>query len=148
MNLIELLQKVGVENVEVQPLNECVTNIVARKGGVHLVTFPTHQLTCRDVMVPDQSQKIGLVVWIPRTRMVAMNHQELVGKEIVYISRSGRKYDAVITAIPENPGHACCDLPTVSLEFRDERGKLVRKGRVLPVAASSFGTKAWKLHPL
>jgi hypothetical protein len=69
MSIIELLQQVGVENVDVQPLNECVTNAVAKKDGVHLITFPTHKLTCRDVMLPDQSQMVGLVVWIPRDKI-------------------------------------------------------------------------------
>jgi len=57
----------------------------------------------------------------------------LIGKEVQYKSRSGKGYKAVITNIPVNPWHGeKVSLPTVSLEFRDERGKLVRKERVLP----------------
>lgn len=55
-----------------------------------------------------------------------------VGDEIIYISESGRKYDAVVTDIPDRPWHDNSRLPTVSLEFRDLRNKLIRKDRVLP----------------
>jgi hypothetical protein len=56
----------------------------------------------------------------------------VVGESVTYISRSGRSYEAQVTAIPVNPWHGYSPLPTVALEFRDERGKLVRKERVIP----------------
>lgn len=56
----------------------------------------------------------------------------LVGSNVLYISGSGYAYEATVVGIPENPGHACCPDPTVSLEFRDGHGTLVRKERVLP----------------
>lgn len=55
-----------------------------------------------------------------------------VGEAVTYISASGRQWKAVVTTIPENPWHGFTDLPTVSLQFRNERNKLVRKVRVLP----------------
>jgi hypothetical protein len=57
---------------------------------------------------------------------------ELVGTTVRYISESGKTYNALVTAIPKNPGHGPGRLPTISLEFRDERNKLVRKQRVTP----------------
>ena len=54
------------------------------------------------------------------------------GTRVLYVSSSGRRYDAVVDAIPENPWHEYTKLPTVALSFRNERGKLVRKARVLP----------------
>lgn len=69
--------------------------------------------------------------------------QELVGKEVVYVSGSGREYKSVITAIPSRPMHGKHHLPTVSLEFRDERNKLVRKERVLPDGIG-YKRKIWK----
>ena len=59
------------------------------------------------------------------------NDISIIGKKVKYWSRSGKVYEALITDLPINPYHKNC-LPTVSLEFRDERGKLVRKDRVLP----------------
>ena len=62
----------------------------------------------------------------PKHRMIP------VGTVVTYISSSKKEYDATVDAIPENPWHAYSILPTVSLSFRDERGKLVRKRRVCP----------------
>ena len=58
--------------------------------------------------------------------------EEWVGKEVRYFSGSGREYVATVDAIPKNPGHGYSPLPTVSLSFRNERNKLVRKARVVP----------------
>lgn len=55
-----------------------------------------------------------------------------VGDRVVYTSASGHRYDGTVDAIPNNPGHAYTPFPTVSLSFRDERNKLIRKSRVLP----------------
>jgi len=60
----------------------------------------------------------------------------MIGKTVTYVSGSGKRWTAVITAIPENAYHAegsgYGGLPTVSLEFRNERGKLIRRPAVLP----------------
>lgn len=55
-----------------------------------------------------------------------------IGKCVTYVSRSGHEYKATVTAIPIHPKHGYIDFPTVSLEFRNQRGKLVRKPSVLP----------------
>jgi len=67
-----------------------------------------------------------------------------IGAEVSYTSASGKTYLAVVTGIPENPWHQDSSLPTVSLEFRDERGKLIRKTRVLPMEGSLFRKQTWK----
>lgn len=67
----------------------------------------------------------------------------LVGMKVVYRSRSGREYQATITEIPENPWHGYTDRPTVALEFRDQRGKLIRKPRVLPRQDPYHRTMVW-----
>jgi len=61
----------------------------------------------------------------------------LIGKHVIYVSASKKEYVAKIVAIPPNPGHKYTCFPTVSLEFRDERGKLVRKERVVPEYAEN-----------
>lgn len=53
------------------------------------------------------------------------------GRIVIYTSTSGKKYEAT-ASLPEKPWHEYTTLPTLKLEFRDERGKLVRKARVLP----------------
>lgn len=68
----------------------------------------------------------------------------IVGTTVLYVSSSGKEYEATVVGIPENPGHACCSDPTVSLEFKDERGKRVYKARVLPLEASSIKRQVWK----
>lgn len=59
---------------------------------------------------------------------------ELVGQSVTYVSESGREWEALVTATHDNgyknpKGNT---LPLVCLEFRNERGKLIRKHRVLP----------------
>lgn len=61
-----------------------------------------------------------------------MKFEELIGKRVIYTSGSGKEYEAFVTMIPSRPEHAYSPLPTVSLEFRDNRNKLVRKERVIP----------------
>lgn len=65
----------------------------------------------------------------------------LVGATVIYVSMSGRAYDALVEALPENPWHAWTTLPTVTLSFRDERRKLVRKSRVMPFEDGRSGDR-------
>ncbi len=63
-----------------------------------------------------------------------MNYDKWIGREVDYISGSGRHYVAIVTSIPENPDHYYTDLPTVNLIFEnaDRPGKYIKKRRVLP----------------
>jgi len=65
-------------------------------------------------------------------------------EDVWYISSSGNKYRAIITGVPNNPKHEGTDLLTLSLEFRDVRGKLVRKERVLPECVSNIKEQVWR----
>lgn len=65
-----------------------------------------------------------------------------IGKRVTYVSGSGRTYSALVTGLPENPHHGYSDLPGVLLEFRNERGKLVRK-HAIP-EGHSFTTQVWR----
>jgi hypothetical protein len=76
-----------------------------------------------------------------------------VGSNVVYLSESGREWPAVVTAIHPN-GHKNpkgVTLPCVSLEFRNERNRLVRKKEVLPFgwaywcSQTNFYRQVWKL---
>lgn len=69
---------------------------------------------------------------------------DLIGLEVIYTSLSNRDYDAVIYALPKYPYHGEGQLPTVSLEYRDERGKLKRRERCLHVECCSGKTQKWK----
>jgi hypothetical protein len=69
--------------------------------------------------------------------------KNLIGKTVRYISKSGKSYEATIIKIPVNPYHQNSKYPTVSLEFRNEIGKLVRKERVLPIDVSIHKTQVW-----
>lgn len=74
------------------------------------------------------------------------------GERIIYISESGREWSAVATATHDN-GYKNPNgktLPLVDLEFRNERGKLVRKHKVLPFGwaywctQQNFYSQVWK----
>jgi hypothetical protein len=66
------------------------------------------------------------------------------GDKVEYISASGKIYEAVVVEIPENPWHLSTPLPTLSLAFRDETGRLIRKNRVLPISASLHNRKVYR----
>lgn len=67
---------------------------------------------------------------------------------VIYVSSSGKEYEATVIGIPENAGHACCPDLTLSLKFYDDRGKVVCKERVLPERASSAKRQVWKRKAL
>jgi len=69
---------------------------------------------------------------------------DLIGLKVIYTSISNREYEATIYNLPEKPYHAEDRLPTVSLEFRDERGKLKKRERVLHVDSGLGRTQTWK----
>jgi hypothetical protein len=67
-----------------------------------------------------------------------------IGEDVLYYSHSCKKYAATITDVPDNPWHLDSDKPTVSLSFRDERGKLITIDRVLPRDASFTKGQSWE----
>jgi len=66
------------------------------------------------------------------------------GDKVEYISASGRVYEATVIGIPKNPWNLCTPLPTLSLTFKDETDKLIRKDRVLPMSASSYNYDVYR----
>lgn len=67
-----------------------------------------------------------------------------IGDNATYRSRSGVEYPAIITAIPtEGQGNHGENELTISLEFRNNRGKLIYKDRVLHKSWSSLKTCVW-----
>lgn len=68
MTIIELIETIGVDNIFVQPLNECVTNITLKKNGDSTVTFLTNKLKPID-LVSRTSQYTGLVLWVPSEKI-------------------------------------------------------------------------------
>jgi hypothetical protein len=71
-------------------------------------------------------------------------HEAWEGVDVEYVSESGRRYRATVELIPVNPGHEGTRLPTVSLSFRNDQGKLVRKARVLPAGVCSKDRQVWR----
>lgn len=67
-----------------------------------------------------------------------MKHNKWIGREIEYVSGSGRHYVAIVHDIPEKPDHGYTDLPTVMLSFEnaDRPGKRIVKNRVIPMDRS------------
>lgn len=75
-------------------------------------------------------------------------YEELVGREVKYRSGSGKEYVAIVTHIPEKPEHGYIDLPSVSLMFKDVRGKYIKKSRVIPKDKEGFfTTQVWWPFP-
>jgi dsDNA-specific endonuclease/ATPase MutS2 len=76
--------------------------------------------------------------------VTAIQIQFKPGDKVEYISASGKSYTATVIEIPENPWHLSTSLPTLSLVFRDETGRLIRKKRVLPISASLHNRKVYR----
>lgn len=65
LDIIDLLQEVGIEKVFVQNVLENMTNAQARKGGETAITFVTgsHIFSPNDAI--SDPRYVGLVVWMP-----------------------------------------------------------------------------------
>lgn len=59
-----------------------------------------------------------------------MNYNEWIGREVDYISASGKHHVAIVRAILDYPLHS--SWPMVRLTFQDHRNKNIIKERVLP----------------
>lgn len=63
MSIAELINAIGVENIQVQFLYECMTNVQSTKHGSK-VTFATTALS--PGTVASNSGPVGVVLWVPR----------------------------------------------------------------------------------
>lgn len=64
MNLVELIQRVGVDNVKFQPLAQAITNITTNKRGESTVSFATKLLTATEVATGTARHE-AFVLWMP-----------------------------------------------------------------------------------
>jgi hypothetical protein len=64
LGIIELLTRIGEENVCLQNLVESATNFQARKRGHTAITFLTNQMTPTEI-VHGPPKMVGLVLWLP-----------------------------------------------------------------------------------
>lgn len=64
LGIIELLTRIGEDNVRLQNLLETATNFASRKRGFTAITFLTKEMTPSQVM-SGKPDKVGLVVWLP-----------------------------------------------------------------------------------
>lgn len=64
--IISLLEFVGEDDVKMQPLAQCMTNISTVKGGSR-ITFDTNQLSPTEVAMEKQKMT-GLIVWVPKAK--------------------------------------------------------------------------------
>jgi len=72
VSITELIKHVGEENILVQPLGRSVTNATYRKKQRDtLVTFSTTQMQCTDLLLDSPDQKIGLILWLPKSKLPA-----------------------------------------------------------------------------
>lgn len=69
LGIIELLTRIGENNVRLQNLVESATNFEERKKGGTAVTFLTDGINTTEVAI-GKARNIGLVVWLP-TELVA-----------------------------------------------------------------------------
>ncbi len=68
MKLTAILEHAG-DSIMTQRMDVAAHKAVKRKSCVD-VTFSTQGFAVRDLMFPEQSQYVGLIVWIPREKWV------------------------------------------------------------------------------
>ena len=67
MNLLELIQKIGVENISFQKLNDCIAgNVTTNQKGVTKITIATDAINCSNVVLG--TGPVGIILWLPRDR--------------------------------------------------------------------------------
>lgn len=67
MTIVTLLEQVGLENVQVQPLASSMCDIKSLKKGGTKITFITDQQTPTDFMM--KTGKVGLILWLPHDKL-------------------------------------------------------------------------------
>lgn len=68
MKLSELISQVGDENIKVQNLFESMTAAKLLRSGATEIAFGTTEVSTTEIML-DTSDKIGLVIWIPKNKL-------------------------------------------------------------------------------
>lgn len=61
-SLIEFLEAVGLENVTVQPLHQCMTGVSMKRGGGAEVRFLTKEITVSDAF--GKMTRTAFIVWM------------------------------------------------------------------------------------
>ncbi|EOJ8425719.1 hypothetical protein ACM43E_001052 [Escherichia coli] len=61
-SLIEFLEAVGLENVTVQPLNQCITGVAMERKGGAKVSFLTNEITPSDAF--GEMKRTAFIVWM------------------------------------------------------------------------------------
>ena len=61
-SLIEFLEAVGLENVTVQPLHQCITGVAMERKGGAKVSFLTNEITPSDAF--GEMKRTAFIVWL------------------------------------------------------------------------------------
>lgn len=78
MSIVELINAVGIGNVNVQSLDEDLIGASKRKSGTE-VRFITNSMTVADVAT-GQGERQGLIVWLPRKKVAEIFQAEKEAK--------------------------------------------------------------------
>ncbi len=65
MKLSELISKIGDANIQVQFLDNCLSNIQTNKRGVSRVTFDTKAINATQIAT--DTDMVGIILWMDRT---------------------------------------------------------------------------------
>lgn len=68
MSIIELIEKVGMENITVQFLSDSIVGTVTtNKKGITKFSVATKEISCGDIAM--NKGKVGMIVWLPRDKI-------------------------------------------------------------------------------
>jgi hypothetical protein len=62
-----LLAQIGEENIKVQNIADCCTEINQKKNGFSTLKIETKEMTPKDLIL--DGGKMGLIVWFPKDKL-------------------------------------------------------------------------------
>ena len=68
MSIVDLLNHIGVENVQVQPLIDAMKDAQMNKRGETEITFYTRAITVTEILL-DDPKMVGMILWLPKAKL-------------------------------------------------------------------------------
>lgn len=83
LGIIELLQRVGENNIRLQFLGSSLANVQAKKNGDVLVTFATGlDLFAPIDAIADKPRNVGVVLWLPQADVERATAEHEAGQPV------------------------------------------------------------------
>jgi hypothetical protein len=71
VSIIELLEKVGAENVQIQNVGSSATEVQRKKNHTEITVMVPHEMgdSITHILLGKEGPKIGLILWLPTSML-------------------------------------------------------------------------------